>query len=333
MLVLARVDLERAAARRRRRRGDVGRGAARHRPRVRRGPDRAAAAARAGRQRLRICGRCSPGRRSSPATAYGDPRVPGRVLAAVRAAGDRRGARRAGVRPRRRRRGAAVGDRQPDGAARRAGRVVRQLPRRAGRCWPATSWRSARRRSARSPSGAPTGCSTLLGRTACRAFLAAEPGVDSGMMIAQYTQAAMVAENRRLAAPASVDSLPTQRDAGGPRLDGVGRGAQAPARRGQPGADRRGRAVLRGAGAGPACAAARRPPERPRRLSVLRSRVPGPGPDRYLAPSWRRWRRWCVRARWSMRSRPRSARSGSVRQLGGGAGEWLGVSDAVGSPR
>ena len=29
------------------------------------------------------------------------------------------------------------------------------------------------------------------------------------MMIAQYTQAAMVAENRRLAAPASVDSLPT----------------------------------------------------------------------------------------------------------------------------
>ena len=28
-------------------------------------------------------------------------------------------------------------------------------------------------------------------------------------MIAQYTQAAMVAENRRLAAPASVDSLPT----------------------------------------------------------------------------------------------------------------------------
>ena len=28
-------------------------------------------------------------------------------------------------------------------------------------------------------------------------------------MIAQYTQAALVAENRRLAAPASVDSLPT----------------------------------------------------------------------------------------------------------------------------
>ncbi len=40
-------------------------------------------------------------------------------------------------------------------------------------------------------------------------FLAADPGVDSGLMIAQYTQAAMVAENRRFAAPASVDSLPT----------------------------------------------------------------------------------------------------------------------------
>jgi histidine ammonia-lyase len=40
-------------------------------------------------------------------------------------------------------------------------------------------------------------------------FLADDPGVGSGLMLAQYTQAAMVAENRRLAAPASVDSLPT----------------------------------------------------------------------------------------------------------------------------
>jgi histidine ammonia-lyase len=40
-------------------------------------------------------------------------------------------------------------------------------------------------------------------------FLAADPGVDSGMMIAQYTQAAMVAANRRLAVPASTDSIPT----------------------------------------------------------------------------------------------------------------------------
>jgi histidine ammonia-lyase len=40
-------------------------------------------------------------------------------------------------------------------------------------------------------------------------FLAEEPGVNSGMMVAQYTAAALVAENRRLAAPASVDSIPT----------------------------------------------------------------------------------------------------------------------------
>jgi histidine ammonia-lyase len=40
-------------------------------------------------------------------------------------------------------------------------------------------------------------------------FLAPDAGVNSGLMIAQYTQAAMVAENRRLASPASVDSLPT----------------------------------------------------------------------------------------------------------------------------
>ena len=41
------------------------------------------------------------------------------------------------------------------------------------------------------------------------AFLAQDPGVNSGMMLAHYAQAALVAENRRLAAPASVDSLPT----------------------------------------------------------------------------------------------------------------------------
>ncbi len=41
------------------------------------------------------------------------------------------------------------------------------------------------------------------------AFLAHDPGVDSGLMIAQYTQAAMVSELKRLAAPASVDSIPS----------------------------------------------------------------------------------------------------------------------------
>jgi histidine ammonia-lyase len=40
-------------------------------------------------------------------------------------------------------------------------------------------------------------------------FLAPDAGVNSGLMIGQYTQAAMVAENRLLANPAAVDSLPT----------------------------------------------------------------------------------------------------------------------------
>mgnify|MGYP001583544880 FL=1 len=40
-------------------------------------------------------------------------------------------------------------------------------------------------------------------------FLAHDPGVDSGLMIAQYTQASLVSENKRLAAPASVDSIPS----------------------------------------------------------------------------------------------------------------------------
>jgi histidine ammonia-lyase len=41
------------------------------------------------------------------------------------------------------------------------------------------------------------------------AFLAASSGVDSGMMIYQYTAAALVSENKVLAHPASVDSIPT----------------------------------------------------------------------------------------------------------------------------
>jgi len=41
------------------------------------------------------------------------------------------------------------------------------------------------------------------------AFLAHQPGVDSGLMIAQYTQAAIVAELQRNATPASVQSIPS----------------------------------------------------------------------------------------------------------------------------
>ncbi|MCK6453860.1 MAG: histidine ammonia-lyase [Alphaproteobacteria bacterium] len=41
------------------------------------------------------------------------------------------------------------------------------------------------------------------------AFLVAEPGLNSGFMIAQVTAAALASENKSLAHPASVDSLPT----------------------------------------------------------------------------------------------------------------------------
>jgi histidine ammonia-lyase len=114
-------------------------------------------------------------------------------------------------------------------------------------------------------------------------FLAADAGVDSGMMIAQYTQAAMVAENRRLAAPASVDSLPTS----AMQEDHVSMGW---------GAARKLRLVVANLSrvvAVEVCCAARgldlRAPLSPgpgtgAALSLVRSEVPGPGPDRYLAP-------------------------------------------------
>ena len=114
-------------------------------------------------------------------------------------------------------------------------------------------------------------------------FLAASPGVDSGMMLAHYAQAAMVAENRRLAAPASVDSLPTS----AMQEDHVSMGW---------GAARKLRlavANLRRIVAVELSCAARalelRAPLAPApgtaaALSALRSRVPGPGPDRYVAP-------------------------------------------------
>jgi histidine ammonia-lyase len=44
------------------------------------------------------------------------------------------------------------------------------------------------------------------------AFLAPDPGVNSGYMIPQVTAAALVAENRQRATPASVDSVPTSAD-------------------------------------------------------------------------------------------------------------------------
>jgi histidine ammonia-lyase len=44
------------------------------------------------------------------------------------------------------------------------------------------------------------------------AFLTTEGGLESGLMMAQYTAAALVSENKVLAHPASVDSIPTSAD-------------------------------------------------------------------------------------------------------------------------
>jgi len=47
------------------------------------------------------------------------------------------------------------------------------------------------------------------GKSGLPPFLAANPGLESGLMIVQYLQAALVAENKALAHPASVDSIPS----------------------------------------------------------------------------------------------------------------------------
>ncbi|MGP8217151.1 MAG: histidine ammonia-lyase [Bacteroidia bacterium] len=47
----------------------------------------------------------------------------------------------------------------------------------------------------------------ISGERGLPAFLAKEPGLNSGLMIAQYTAASVVSQNKQLATPASVDSI------------------------------------------------------------------------------------------------------------------------------
>lgn len=49
----------------------------------------------------------------------------------------------------------------------------------------------------------------LSGQRGLPDFLASNPGLDSGLMVAQYTSAALVNHNKVLATPASVDTIPT----------------------------------------------------------------------------------------------------------------------------
>ena len=106
-------------------------------------------------------------------------------------------------------------------------RLQRKLPRRPARLRARLPGDRRRRRrlDVRAPHRPAAGPARSFGLPP---FLAAQAGVDSGLMIAQYTQAALVSEMKRLAAPASVDSIPTSAHAGGPRLDGLARRAQAP---------------------------------------------------------------------------------------------------------
>jgi histidine ammonia-lyase len=114
-------------------------------------------------------------------------------------------------------------------------------------------------------------------------FLADEAGVDSGLMIGQYAAASMCAENRRLAAPASVDSLPTS----GMQEDHVSMawGAARKLRRIVDNVRRilaielviGARAVDLRAPLSPAAGTGAA-------IAALRSAVPGPGPDRHLSP-------------------------------------------------
>ena len=113
-------------------------------------------------------------------------------------------------------------------------------------------------------------------------FLAHDPGVDSGHMIAQYTAAGIVSELKRLAAPASVDSIPSS----GMQEDHVSMGWHA-ARKLRRAVDGLGRVLaielltaarsldLRAVAPAPATAEV---------VAGLRHTVAGPGPDRHLAP-------------------------------------------------
>jgi histidine ammonia-lyase len=114
-------------------------------------------------------------------------------------------------------------------------------------------------------------------------FLAGDPGVDSGHMIAQYTQAAIVSELKRLASPASVDSIPSS----AMQEDHVSMGWSA-ARKLRKAIDGLIRVlaieVLTAARGIDMRAPLRPSPATGAVIDAVRARVEGPGADRYLAP-------------------------------------------------
>jgi histidine ammonia-lyase len=115
-------------------------------------------------------------------------------------------------------------------------------------------------------------------------FLADDPGVDSGHMIAQYTQAAIVSELKRLAVPASVDSIPSS----AMQEDHVSMGWSA-ARKLRRSVDGLTRVVAIEVLTAARALDLRRPlepsPATGAVIDLLRSSgIEGPGPDRHLSP-------------------------------------------------
>ncbi|MCU1367963.1 MAG: histidine ammonia-lyase, partial [Ilumatobacteraceae bacterium] len=114
-------------------------------------------------------------------------------------------------------------------------------------------------------------------------FLSTDAGVNSGMMIAHYTQAAMVSENRRLAVPASTDTMSTS----AMQEDHVSMGWNA-ARKLRAAVEN----LTRILAVELTCAARAidlRHPLQPgagtaAALAVIRAEVAGAGPDRWLSP-------------------------------------------------
>ncbi len=115
-------------------------------------------------------------------------------------------------------------------------------------------------------------------------FLAADAGVDSGLMIAQYTAAGLVSELKRLAVPASVDSIPSS----AMQEDHVSMGWHA-ARKLRRAVEALGLVLAVELMAGTRALELRAPltpsPASAAVVAALRSAgVGGPGPDRHLAP-------------------------------------------------
>ena len=187
---------------------------------------RAAAPARAGAER---------GEPADAAGGLGDrgqppgrrPARPGRLLAALRPAGRRRGPRHDRLAEAVADAELALGDRQPDGAPRRPRRVLWQLPRRSGRpsrcdflaIAAADVGAIAERRTDRMLDHSRShGLPAFLADDAGRQLGPDDRPVHAGGDGRREPPARSAGE-RRLA--------PHQRDAGGPRVDGLGRRAQA----------------------------------------------------------------------------------------------------------